>query len=620
MPTTSAVGRIAAIAALVGAVVVVLLLVLGGGSSYTVTAEFENASQLVTGNNVNVAGAPVGSVKQISLSDDGQALVKMEISDSAYTPLPDGTHATVRSQSLSGIANRYVDLTLPSSPDGETIGSGGEITQADTTSEVDLDQLFNTLDKPTVSHLQEVIQGFARAYEGVGAKANRGFYYLNPFLSTSRRVFAELNSDQANLDGLVVDGASLMDTLDAKSPEISSLIANLNGMLGTIGSEQASLASAVGQLPDFMRQFNTTAVNLRAALDDVQPLVDATRPVARKLQPFAKRLRGFARDAVPTVQGLNGIINSPGQSNDLIELTRLQDPLAQIGVGPIDRNGASRPGALPASADSLKNSLTQVSTLRAYSPELTGWFDDFGHSGFPDAFGGIGRISTTANTFSAGAALGRGALQRRRRDPQAPGRRPQRLPAPQPDRAHPVARHQGPPALPRVQRARHDQRPAHPGRDRRLRSHRDPARTMKRLLLILALIAVVPAYLVTGAGASGSHTYQAELFNAFGLVKGSELRVAGAKAGTITDLDITPQKTALVSFEVDSGFPEFKADASCSSEPQSLIAEYFLDCQPGTSRPSPSTGRSPRPATRPPSSPTWPRTPCASRSRTGSPS
>jgi ABC-type transporter Mla subunit MlaD len=106
---------------------------------------------------------------------------------------------------------------------------------------------------------------------------------------------------------------------------------------------------------------------------------------------------------------------------------------------------------------------------------------------------------------------------------------------------------------------------------------------MKRLLLILGLLAVVPAYLVAGAGASGSHSYQAELFNAFGLVKGSELRIAGAKAGTITGLDVTPQKTALVSFEVDSGFPELKADASCSSEPQSLIAEYFLDCQPGTS-------------------------------------
>jgi phospholipid/cholesterol/gamma-HCH transport system substrate-binding protein len=402
VPTSSVVGRVAAIFALIGAVAVVLLLVVGGGSTYTVTAQFENASQLVSGNNVSVAGVPVGSVKEISLSDSGQALVKLEISDPAYTPLPAGTHATVRSQSLSGIANRYVDLALPTQNTSQRISSGGEIAQQDTTSEVDLDQLFNTLNKPTVSHLQEVIRGFARAYEGVGAKANRGFYYLNPFLSTSRRVFAELNSDQANLSGLVVDAASLTSTLDQKSPEISSLVSNLDGMLGTIGSEQSSLASAVGQLPDFMRQFNTTAVNLRAALDDVQPLIDATRPVARKLQPFAKRLRGFARDAVPTVKGLNGVINSPGQSNDLIELTRLQDPLAQIGVGPVDRNGASRPGALPASADSLDNSLTQLSTLRAYSPELTGWFDDFANSGKLDAFGGIGRIAVGANTFSAG--------------------------------------------------------------------------------------------------------------------------------------------------------------------------------------------------------------------------
>jgi phospholipid/cholesterol/gamma-HCH transport system substrate-binding protein len=395
--------RVAAVSTVaLAALIVVYVLLFGGGGGYTVTAQFENASQLVSGNNVSVAGVPVGSVKEISLSDSGQALVKLEISDPAYTPLPAGTHATVRSQSLSGIANRYVDLALPTQNTSQRISSGGEIAQQDTTSEVDLDQLFNTLNKPTVSHLQEVIRGFARAYEGVGAKANRGFYYLNPFLSTSRRVFAELNSDQANLSGLVVDAASLTSTLDQKSPEISSLVSNLDGMLGTIGSEQSSLASAVGQLPDFMRQFNTTAVNLRAALDDVQPLIDATRPVARKLQPFAKRLRGFARDAVPTVKGLNGVINSPGQSNDLIELTRLQDPLAQIGVGPVDRNGASRPGALPASADSLDNSLTQLSTLRAYSPELTGWFDDFANSGKLDAFGGIGRIAVGANTFSAG--------------------------------------------------------------------------------------------------------------------------------------------------------------------------------------------------------------------------
>jgi ABC-type transporter Mla subunit MlaD len=106
---------------------------------------------------------------------------------------------------------------------------------------------------------------------------------------------------------------------------------------------------------------------------------------------------------------------------------------------------------------------------------------------------------------------------------------------------------------------------------------------MRRIALTLALLAGLAGTAVTLAGASDSRTYQVELFNAFGLVKGSELRVAGAKAGTITDLDITPQKTALVTVEEDGNFPPFKADASCSSEPQSLIAEYFLDCQPGSS-------------------------------------
>ena len=56
------VGRVAAVLALLGAIFLVLFLVIGGGSSYTVTAQFQNASQLVTGNNVNVAGVPVGSV------------------------------------------------------------------------------------------------------------------------------------------------------------------------------------------------------------------------------------------------------------------------------------------------------------------------------------------------------------------------------------------------------------------------------------------------------------------------------------------------------------------------------------------------------------------------------
>jgi phospholipid/cholesterol/gamma-HCH transport system substrate-binding protein len=396
--------RIAALAALaLAAQVVVYLLLFGGGTGYTVTAKFENASQLVSGNTVSVAGVAAGSVKEITLADDGQAEVKLEVSEE-YAPLPEGTTATVRSQSLSGIANRYVDLSLPPEPAGEeTISDGGVISQAHTTSEVDLDQLFNTLDEETVGSLKSVIKGFARSYDGVGPQANRGFYYLNPFLSTSRRVFGELNSDQRALESLIVNGASLTEALAERAPDLEALVGNLDRMMGAIGRQETSLASAIGQFPDFMRQFNTTAVNLRAALDDVDPLITASRPVARKLQPFTKRLRGFARDAVPTVRDLDGIVRAPGAANDLIELTELQVPLAEIGVGPVNRNGAARQGALPESTEALSgDGLTQLQFFRPYisSEAISGWFDDFGHSGFPDALGGVGRISTTFNAFT----------------------------------------------------------------------------------------------------------------------------------------------------------------------------------------------------------------------------
>jgi phospholipid/cholesterol/gamma-HCH transport system substrate-binding protein len=395
---------VAALLALFGTLAVVAyLLVAGGAPAYQVTAEFQNASQLVKGNQVEVAGLPVGTIKDISLGERGEALVKMSI-DERYAPLKRGTQAVVRSQSLSGIANRYVELNLPAADKtGEPIPDGGLMTQTETVSEVDLDEFFNTFDRKTVKGFKKVLTGFAIAYDGVGPQTNEGFRYANPFLSTSRRVFAELNSDQKALEDLVVDTASLMGALDSRAPDIAALIKNVDQMMGAIGRENVALARALDNLPAFMREFNTTAVNLRAALDDVDPLIDASKPVVKKLQPFTENLRGFAADAVPAIEDLDGIVRRKGKNNDLVELTRLQVPLGEIAAGPVNRNGASRPGAFPASVDALSGrGLAQLAFFRPYitNEGISGWFDDFGHSGVLDASGGMGRIATTFNQFT----------------------------------------------------------------------------------------------------------------------------------------------------------------------------------------------------------------------------
>jgi ABC-type transporter Mla subunit MlaD len=103
---------------------------------------------------------------------------------------------------------------------------------------------------------------------------------------------------------------------------------------------------------------------------------------------------------------------------------------------------------------------------------------------------------------------------------------------------------------------------------------------MRRIgLTALALITAASA-LAAGAGADDTHTYKVEMYNAFGIVEGSDVRVSGVNAGNVTDLEINQEKRAVVTVEVSGDLAEFGEQTTCSTEPQSLIAEYFIDCDP----------------------------------------
>src|SRR4051812_44030522 len=177
----------------------------GGCSGYTVTATFENAGQLVNGNYVEVAGRPVGKIKSIGLDEHGQARVKLSVG-SGFDPLHEGTTAVIRASSLSGIANRYVELH-PGPNSSPKIGDGGVIGSDHTQSPVDLDQLFNTLDPKTRKGLQDIVKGSATQYGGKSKQAAEAIRYFNPAISTSARVARELVFDRAAFNRFVTETA-----------------------------------------------------------------------------------------------------------------------------------------------------------------------------------------------------------------------------------------------------------------------------------------------------------------------------------------------------------------------------------------------------------------------------
>src|SRR5918999_1241433 len=106
------VARGIALAALALAVLLAgYLLLFRGDPGHRYTLVFQNAGQLVKDDDVQVGGRRIGSVRSIELTDDNRAAVKIVVQE-PYAPLREGTQATIRLTSLSGIANRYVALTL----------------------------------------------------------------------------------------------------------------------------------------------------------------------------------------------------------------------------------------------------------------------------------------------------------------------------------------------------------------------------------------------------------------------------------------------------------------------------------------------------------------------------
>jgi ABC-type transporter Mla subunit MlaD len=115
---------------------------------------------------------------------------------------------------------------------------------------------------------------------------------------------------------------------------------------------------------------------------------------------------------------------------------------------------------------------------------------------------------------------------------------------------------------------------------------------------VVAIVAVV--LLVSGGGESGAYRVRAIFDNGGFMVKGEQVRVAGATVGEIESVGVTlpgevdsyengkPRaqagKAVMVLKITNPGFEDFRSDASCLIRPQSLIGEKFVDCRPTVAR------------------------------------
>ena len=193
-------------------VLVAYVLFVQGPSSYTVKARFLNAGQLVKGNLVEVGGIQAGSVKNFEITADGQVEVELEIDDK-YAPLREGTRgASIRQDSLSSVANRYIELHLPGENEaGDDIPDGGLIDRRQDD--------HRRRARPVLQHARQATPArrcsdfYARQQPRVRrprrARPTRGLRYLSPSLDASSRPVRGARLRPAGARAFLVDSLAL---------------------------------------------------------------------------------------------------------------------------------------------------------------------------------------------------------------------------------------------------------------------------------------------------------------------------------------------------------------------------------------------------------------------------
>ena len=355
-------------------VVIVLAVVLfGGGGGHQYKLLFQNAGQLVNDNQVLVGGSPVGSVESIELTDDNLAEVKVSVDQELH----EGTTAVIRATSLSGVANHYVSISPgpnsnPALDDGATLGLGS------TTTPVDIDQLFNTFPPPVRKGLSDFIRGNAQIYAGSGEDASEAFKYFGPALNRTDAFVSELNADERLFERFIVSSSKLSTTISERGDDLSSAISNASTAFGAIAVENENLDLTLRRLPPVLRQSNTTFVNLRAALDDLEPLIDTAKPATKNLAPFLAELAPVLQKFIPFMRNLRLTVARPGPANDANEL---------LGYLPANERLASN--GFPHAEQAITDFQPNLNFIRAYTPDLfnglgklgqaTGAYDGNGH-------------------------------------------------------------------------------------------------------------------------------------------------------------------------------------------------------------------------------------------------
>jgi phospholipid/cholesterol/gamma-HCH transport system substrate-binding protein len=207
---------------------------------YAVNAVFSDATGILVGDPVKIAGVTVGKVTGFAV-ERGQAIVTIEVEGNVE--LPENVIADIKYRNLLG--QRTINLVRPESPSTEALGEGGTIPVENTKPALDLALVFNNLRPIIQSTNPEDVNTVARAI---------------------LKVFKGREDDFAATLGNI---GAVTSTLADRDQRLARLIVDLNGVTKVLNGQKSNIRVSLDRFTELMESLADVTPTIERVVDQL---------------------------------------------------------------------------------------------------------------------------------------------------------------------------------------------------------------------------------------------------------------------------------------------------------------------------------------------------------------
>jgi virulence factor Mce-like protein len=306
---------------------------------YFVRAHFDNAANLVSGEDVKVAGVPVGVVDSLEVTDDKKAAITLRIDNEDFVPFKQDAKCVIRPQGLIG--EKFVECE-PGSAAAEQLdqieeGDGeGErrLPLANTSSPVDIDLLNDIMRLPYRQRFAILLSEFGTGLAGRGDELNEVIHRANPALRETDKLLAVLAKQNRTLARLARDSDAALGPLARERKRVSSWIVEANATGEASAERRGDISRGINWLPAFLRELKPLMADLEKLADQGTPLLADLGTAAPQMDDLIKNLGTVSeagRESFPSLgdaleRGRPALIRARPLVQDLRRLGRQAAP------------------------------------------------------------------------------------------------------------------------------------------------------------------------------------------------------------------------------------------------------------------------------------------------------